>query len=72
MIAFSKDNNSPCRACEKRQAGCHSTCQNYIKWAEEYQQKEKVAREARNKEFGMDTYWKRRAHEENKKRNCRR
>ena len=27
--------NAPCKDCEKRHVGCHSTCEPYIKFAQE-------------------------------------
>ena len=26
----------PCKNCEQRQVGCHSSCEKYIKWKSEY------------------------------------
>lgn len=31
----------PCYSCEERTAGCHSKCQQYIEWKQEFQKRKK-------------------------------
>lgn len=44
--------NAPCKDCEKRQVGCHSTCEPYIKFAQE----RKEMNEAKVKEIEEGYY----------------
>lgn len=42
-----KDNG--CYGCTERKVGCHSKCERYLKWKEEYDKKAKLKRAGENK-----------------------
>lgn len=42
-----KDNG--CYGCTERKVGCHSKCERYLKWKEEYDKKVKLKRAGENK-----------------------
>lgn len=44
-------NCSGCRYCTQRHVGCHSTCEQYIKWNEQHQKEVKVRRKSIKKYF---------------------
>ena len=36
-----RSNNNPCFECKDRVVNCHSTCEKYLKWKQEYEQLKK-------------------------------
>ena len=53
-IRTKKDN--PCFKCENRAVGCHSTCQEYLLWVEEYRAKKSEIQAERAKEDDINEY----------------
>ena len=39
---------SPCKSCKTRVLGCHSTCDDYIKWSKERSEEIKYERKQKN------------------------
>lgn len=45
---------NPCYKCEKRAPGCHSDCEDYLKWDKEH--KESKAKAYQDKQAQLHTY----------------
>ncbi len=41
------DNNVPCYGCERRQSGCHSSCESYKEYSEKNAERVKLLRNKR-------------------------
>lgn len=50
--------NSPCKSCEKRTIGCHSSCEDYKKYSELNDQYRILVQSERNKINAIDKYEK--------------
>jgi hypothetical protein len=47
-----------CYGCTERHTGCHSTCEKYIKFKKEHDEKAKLIRENRKKDLDIYEYHK--------------
>ena len=47
---------NPCYNCVERIFGCHAGCERYIEWKTEFDEKKKVEKANREKEYQMNSY----------------
>ena len=47
------DNNTPCKDCEIRHMGCHSSCEEYKHWKYEWDRINEISRNKRRIEFAL-------------------
>lgn len=40
---------APCKDCEKRVVGCHSSCEDFVQWEQEHREEKERLREAKMK-----------------------
>ena len=45
-----------CKGCEKRHAGCHADCEDYISEKQKREEKLKQIRKAKKEYFAVDSY----------------
>ena len=46
----------PCKNCKKREVGCHSYCNNYIKWSKYNRSKKEKERQQKHYDW-VDNYY---------------
>lgn len=47
---------SPCDGCTRRHVGCHSTCEDGLRWETEHKQKNAAEDAARMRDYEMNGY----------------
>ena len=52
--------NNKCLDCTKRHVGCHSTCEDYLKFRKELDELNKQKRKERDMEYASRPTWKKR------------
>lgn len=47
---------SPCKDCESRKVGCHSQCEKYLNFRDEYEKQKKTIRENKDAIMKKESY----------------
>lgn len=55
---MNNDKKGVCHLCDKRYIGCHSTCEDYLEWRQQFDEEKDYIRAMKKKDMETKTYAK--------------
>ena len=65
---MNNDKKGVCHKCDKRYLGCHSTCEDYLEWRQQFEEEKEYIRTQRKRDMETMMYAKESIARERKKR----